>query len=164
MQRIGDRFLIFTIMPGRKYSIAPTRKIPEYRTWATIKQRCYNPNNTKYHLYGGKGIKMCDRWLTSFENFLADMGPKPSSKHTIERLKSNLDYGPDNCRWATTMEQNANTSRNVYLTYQGETLHISAWARRYGIPKTTITKRIRVHKWSVERAITEPPRPQILTN
>src|SRR5690606_36650999 len=74
----------------------------EYRTWQQMKNRCLNPNFTSYPNYGGRGVKVCDRWLNSFENFLADLGPRPSSKHSLDRFpRCDGDYEPGNCRWAT---------------------------------------------------------------
>lgn len=83
----------------------------EYRIYAYMKQRCYNPKHHKFFLYGGRGIKICKRWLNSFEAFYADMGPRPSSKHSIDRINGDGDYRPSNCRWATASEQNSNRRR-----------------------------------------------------
>lgn len=80
----------------------------EYTSWKAMIQRCTNPNRTGYELYGGRGIKVCDRWLHSFENFLVDMGERPSPRHSIEREDVNGDYISDNCHWATMSEQMAN--------------------------------------------------------
>lgn len=85
------------------------KKTPEYRTWCAMKERCSRPKNISYKNYGAKGIKVCERWRTSFENFIADMGNKPSPKHTIDRIDPSGDYEPDNCRWATYKEQFDNT-------------------------------------------------------
>lgn len=81
---------------------------PEHNTWRNIKARCYNKNNEDYPDYGGRGIKMCSRWLDSFENFFEDMGPRPSNKHSIERIDVNEGYSCVNCKWI----ENKNQARN----------------------------------------------------
>jgi hypothetical protein len=87
---------------GREWEAA------EYRCWVGMKTRCYNSNADSFKYYGGRGIKVCDRWLESYESFLADMGRKPSAKHSIERVENNGNYEPDNCKWATELEQSNN--------------------------------------------------------
>jgi hypothetical protein len=86
----------------------PLYEIKEYKIWVAIKTRCYNPKANRYYIYGGRGIKMCDRWLESFHNFYDDMGARPSDKHSIDRIDTNGDYEPGNCRWVTSDVQNKN--------------------------------------------------------
>lgn len=97
----------------------------EYNSWLSMKSRCYNPNNQDYHLYGGRGISVCDRWLNSFENFLSDMGAKPSSKHSLERKMVNEIYGPENCIWGTVKEQSRNKRNTVYVWYKMELIPLT---------------------------------------
>ena len=87
------------------------RNSAEYNTWRSIKKRCYKLNNASYKDYGGRGITMCDRWFDSFENFFADIGPRPSPKHSIDRIDVNGNYEPSNCRWATVLQQVTNKRR-----------------------------------------------------
>ncbi len=107
----------------------------ELRTWNNIKARCCNPGRADYKNYGGRGIKICDSWINSFENFLKDMGDKPSPEMTIERKDVNGDYCPENCIWETRKVQ-ANTKRNNRkLTYNGITKNIGEWATELGVTK-----------------------------
>lgn len=106
-------------------------------------QRCTNPNRPYWKDYGGRGIKVCERWH-KFENFLEDMGDKPGPKHSLDRFPDNNgNYEPGNVRWATIQEQSENKTNTLYLTYNGKTQAASAWARELSIPKTTIYSRVR---------------------
>jgi hypothetical protein len=131
----------------------------EYRAWKEAQDRCYRATSPFYHRYGGRGIGMCDRWRESFETFLADMGPKPSAQHSIDRVDNDGHYEPGNCRWATKKEQARNQSSNRLLTYQGETMPMAAWAERVGRSSSTVSARLQ-KGWTVERALTEPVRRQ----
>jgi hypothetical protein len=115
-------------------------------------QRCTNPRAGGFRVYGGRGISVCDRWLHSFENFLADMGSKPSPHHSLDRIEGDADYEPGNCRWATAKEQANNISTNVRLTVFGETKTMSEWSDTTGVKRGTIWWRVR-HGWSSERAV-----------
>lgn len=109
----------------------PGAKTPEFITWMNIKQRCTNPKNSHYKWYGGKGIRVCERW-DSFDNFLSDMGLRPSSMHSIERLNNDRDYEPSNCVWGTRDQQARNKSTSRFIEYNGERLILADWARRFG--------------------------------
>lgn len=137
---------------------------PEYTSWKEMKRRCYNKRNREYRNYGGRGITICDRWRTSFVNFLADMGPKPFPEATIDRYPNNDgNYEPGNCRWATRLEQGHNTRKVHLLTYNGETMPLRAWARKLGITHRTLSVRIE-RGWppekvfSPEHYFTPPPK------
>ena len=108
---------------------------PLYSTWTTMKRRCYNPRYPEYHLYGGRGITICDRWRTSFVNFHEDMGPKPSPQHSIDRIANNGNYEPENCRWATPLIQANNSRMARKVKAAGEELSLAQWARRLGISR-----------------------------
>lgn len=122
---------------------------PTYNSWSSMVQRCTNPRYNGWHWYGGRGVKVCDRWL-DFEAFLADMGHRPRGR-TLDRIDNQRGYEPGNCRWATPREQGRNTRRCKPLTYRGETLVIREWAERLGISHTTITRRL--VKYPVEVAL-----------
>jgi|GEM_PF-1079572 len=115
----------------------------EYSTYIGMKGRCRNPNNKRFSRYGGRGIKVCDRWEKSFVAFIADMGKAPSDKHTIERIDIDGNYCPENCKWATIEEQAKNRSNNHYITINGETMTMMDWSRKTGICRTVLLKRIK---------------------
>lgn len=122
-----------------------------YKRWKSMRDRCNNPQSKSYSLYGGRGIAICEHWH-EFDRFLADMGECPGQPYTLERNDSNGNYEPSNCRWATKKEQSRNTSRNKFLTYQGQTLCVGEWAELLGLSYTTINSRLRRGK-SVEQAL-----------
>ena len=127
----------------------------EYRTWTRIKVRCLSPKHDHWHNYGGRGITICPEWLNSFEAFFAHVGPRPSPKHSLDRIDNNGNYEPGNVRWATPKEQCRNTRVNQLLTYDGETLPLVEWSERYGLPQQTLRARIK-SGWSVAKALNTP--------
>lgn len=131
---------------------------PLYVVWLGMKGRCTNPNHKNYEDYGGRGIRVCQRWLDSFQAFYDDMGERPGPNYTIERKDNNGPYEPSNCCWVTRASQNENTRQTRLLTYLGATLSIGKWAKRLGIHRKTITARIDRYGWSVERALRTPAR------
>lgn len=138
------------------------RQSVEYRCWTHIKTRCCNPRSKSYPNYGGRGISVCPEWLSSFETFYSDMGPRPSGKDSIERIDNNGNYEPSNCRWATSQEQRANQRQRrityrITLTHNDETLPLPEWSERTGISIDSIRARLKMG-WSVEDALTRPLR------
>lgn len=120
----------------------PTNKSPTYQTWLKMKQRCSDPKNPYFHLYGGRGIVVCDKWVHDFAQFLADVGERPSAKHSLDRINNDAGYEPGNVRWATAAEQSANRRVNVYITIDGVTKHQQAWTREAGLSPATIRERM----------------------
>lgn len=130
----------------------------EYRSWQQMIKRCYDKKKQGYERYGGRGITVCDRWRTSIEEFLKDMGPKPSINHSIERINNDGNYEPGNCVWATSSEQARNRRTTVRLTLNGKTLCLAEWAKELSISTQSLWVRLNRLGWSVERALTEPVR------
>ncbi|KKL61320.1 hypothetical protein LCGC14_2196500 [marine sediment metagenome] len=112
-----------------------------YMTWAGMMQRCYNLKDKSYPRYGGRNIKVCARWF-EFENFLEDMGEKPEGL-TLERVDNSKGYTPDNCKWATIIEQANNKRNNHLLTYKGKTQNLTQWSKETGIHRETLLSRIK---------------------
>ena len=121
-------------------------------------QRCHNPRNPAYADYGARGIAVCAAWRASFDAFFADMGPRPSPAHSIDRKDNERGYEPGNCRWATRVEQNNNTRQNVFLTLRGRTQTREAWAREAGISAKVVRDRMEKLGWSAEEALFTPVR------
>lgn len=125
-----------------------------YGIWSSMKQRCYNPNATSFSDYGGRGIKVCDRWQ-SFEPFYVDIGERPQG-HTLDRIDNTKDYSPENCRWATFIEQNNNTRGNNNITFNGTIMTLKQWTEKFGLKYKVVSLRINQLKWSIEKALTTP--------
>lgn len=142
-------------------------KHPGYKTWGSMMDRCYKTRYRAYPLYGGRGIKVCERWRTSWRNLWTDMGAKPAVNYSLDRIDNDGHYScgqceeckangwPMNCRWATMKQQSRNKRGCRYVTFRGETFALSEWAERLGLNYATLLNRI--HRgWPVERALTEP--------
>lgn len=129
---------------------------PEHKAWSSMIKRVTNPSPKDAHRYAGRGITVCDWWL-EFENFYADMGPRPSPNHSVERKNNDGNYEPGNCRWATKLEQMGNRSNNRYVVYRGERMHFNEAVRRAGVVKrTTAARRFNIMGWSLEDSLETP--------
>jgi hypothetical protein len=131
-------------------------KSPAYCSWQDMKTRCYNPRRDKYLRYGGRGIRVCDRWL-HFVNFLEDMGERPPG-HTLDRIDNDGNYEPGNCRWATPTVQSNNNSRNKKIVIAGVEKTQTQWCRHYGISLFTFRSRL-LRGISPLEALTNPLTP-----
>ena len=129
---------------------------PEYSTWMNMRARCNNPSVDSYGSYGGRGINVCSRW-DSYENFIADMGCKPSPAHSIDRVDNSRGYEPGNCRWATITQQQNNRRSNRILVADGISATLAEHCKRTGVKYTTAHMRLQKGA-SVEVAI-NPARP-----
>lgn len=130
---------------------------PEHPIWFAMLSRCHNPDNPGYHAYGGRGVTVCAKWRQNFSNFYTDMGPRPTSKHTLERIDNNSGYCPENCRWATRTEQSRNTTRNLWVKYRGEWMTLVDAAACVGVARASLVRtRFVVRGWSLEDAVETP--------
>lgn len=131
------------------------RHTPTYTVWKQMKRRCNSPKAATFYRYGGRGIRVCERWLT-FANFLADMGARPDGT-TLDRMDNDGNYEPANCRWVSRKENSRNRSDSHRLTLNGETKTVAEWVESTGFSLATLQGRIR-EGWSDERILTEPAR------
>ena len=122
--------------------------------WHMTMQRCYNPSNRDFKYYGGRGIKVAERWHV-FDNYLEDMGLRPEGM-TLERVDNDGPYSAENCRWASRKDQSRNQRWTLTLTYKGETLTLAEWAERTGIPYSTLKARARRLRYTPEQCIEKP--------
>jgi hypothetical protein len=129
-------------------------KHPIYSIWRGMVDRCRNPRCVSYPRYGGRGIRVCDRWM-DFAAFLADMGERPSKGHSLDRIDNDGDYEPSNVRWATRAVQMANRHTTIWITYKGRTLPCCEWAKELNLPVTTLGERMQ-KGWTPEEAVETP--------
>jgi hypothetical protein len=123
----------------------------EYDTWIAARQRCSNPNDPRYPQYGGRGIRVCDEW-SDFSVFYRDMGPRPSSRHSLDRRDNDGNYEPGNCRWATTAEQNRNHRRNIWVEHEGALMILADAVRAAGFTRGAVERRVRERGCSYQEA------------
>ncbi len=133
------------------------KRSPELVVWKGMISRTTNPNNRSWDRYGGRGITVCERWRVDFGNFYADMGPRPSARHSIDRIDNNGNYEPDNCRWALPYTQTRNTRRNRKRFYRGKAYCLAELAELAGINYSTMKDRL-LKKWPIDKAVETPAR------
>jgi hypothetical protein len=133
-----------------KHGMSRTRV---YRIWRLVIARCTQKSNSSYARYGAAGITICDRWRHSFENFYADMGEPPTDQHSLDRKDNNKDYSPENCRWATRLEQQNNRKVNRRFTFEGRSQTVAEWCRELGLNDSTVRSRINDRDWSIGKAL-----------
>lgn len=140
-----------TGIPRKRYPNKPVP--PERRAWHQARQRCNCKTHKQYADYGGRGITVCKRWNV-YENFIADMEPRPPG-YTLERRNNSKGYSPSNCYWATQAEQQRNRRDTIKLTFKGETLCVAEWARRLGLSPVAVHQRLKLG-WTIRQAVTLP--------
>jgi hypothetical protein len=128
---------------------------PLYNLWRGMIRRCHSPNCPDYKNYGGRGISVCEAWRASLAQFAADVPPRPSRRHTLDRINNDGNYEPGNIRWATRREQARNTRCNRNLSANGEVRTLEDWAILTGIPKSTLFNRV-VRGWDDDRVVNTP--------
>lgn len=134
---------------NKKHGMSYTKT---HQVWSAMKERCINSSHQAFSRYGGRGIKVCQRWLESFQNFLDDMGEPPPGM-SLDRKDVDGNYEPSNCRWATDTEQANNRRNTIYVEFDGRTQSVADWAREVGIPHKTLKHRIKTG-WMPEKALT----------
>lgn len=122
-----------------------------------MKARCLNPNATGFESYGGRGVTVCDRWKDSFDNFLSDVGNRPTPDSELDRIDTNGNYEPNNVRWSDRKVQTRNRRNTIWATIDGETLCLKDWCTKLGLNYNSVSARIR-YGWSPEKALLDPPR------
>lgn len=130
----------------------------EHNAWLALRDRCRNPRLKQFRDYGGRGIRVCERWdgPQGFVNFLAGMGPRPSRSHSLDRVDVNGNYEPGNCRWATHKEQSRNRRNTYAIAFNGETLCLSEWEERFGLSRGTLSN-LRRNGWDIAKVLAIGP-------
>jgi hypothetical protein len=142
---------------GESYGETQT---PEYRAWLSMKRRCSNPNAASFHRYGGRGIRVCERWISGdgrkggYLCFLEDLGRKPSSRHSLDRVDGDANYEPANCKWSTQKEQGWNTCKSLWVDFKGEKRVLAELCEEYHISPSIVRQRVKNYGWDLELALT----------
>jgi hypothetical protein len=142
---------------SHNHEIHRLTQTPEYTSWTRMKARCDYPGNNRYHRYGARGIKVCERWRNSFLAFYNDLGPKPGANFSLSRIDNDGDYEPRNVEWADKYTQGNNRCDNRVLNLDGREHTVTEWARMTGISPSTIFQRLQ-YGWTVRHALTIPVR------
>lgn len=131
-------------------------RTPEYKSWSGMLNRCYREDHDSYPYYGGRGITVCSRWRRSVNAFVKDMGRRPTPRHSIDRINSNGNYEPGNCRWATSSEQQNNRRDTRFVEFEGKRISVTHLAAKKGIDRDVLSTRIFQSGWSLQEALTRP--------
>ncbi|CAN7498334.1 hypothetical protein LJR231_003507 [Phyllobacterium sp. LjRoot231] len=126
-----------------------------YKIWSKMKRRCEVPTNNGYHNYGGRGIKVCDAWQ-SFEQFAADVGPRPSEDYSLDRIDNDKGYSPENVRWATAKTQGRNRRGLLEVCVDGQKMCLAEAIEKYNMPYQAVYARMFKHGWTLDEALTVP--------
>lgn len=146
-----------------KYGATASYNTKLYKVWFAIKERCFNPNNKSFHNYGGRGITICKEWINDYASF-RDWSYENGYQEglSIDRIDNNGNYSPDNCRWTSRKVQGNNRRNNLFYTLDGRTQSVAQWAEELGIKHNTLL--LRLEKWPLRRALTEPRHLERVTN
>jgi len=128
---------------------------PEYIAWGSMIARCYNPKSTGFENWGGRGIKVCDEWRSSYLSFLSHVGRRPTEKHSLGRINNDGNYEPGNVRWETLLQQRNNTRANAWIEFDGKRMTGAQWDRHLGLPLGMTRGRIN-RGWSIEKSMNTP--------
>lgn len=138
------------------------RFTPEYSVWCDMKNRCNNTKFSRYCDWGGRWIKVCDRWLDDVRLFVEDMGLRPWLEYSLDRIDNDKDYCKENCKWSSREEQQHNKRNNFLVEYEWSKKTIAEWASIFNINVHTLTFRIKQLKWDIDKAITKPIKHKLI--